>query len=89
MFNWIEIVGWVGSILFAFCGLPQAIHSWKEKNSNGITYCFLLMWSAGEIMTFIYVFQKTDVAPLLLNYAANMLFLSVIIWFKVFPKNRN
>jgi uncharacterized protein with PQ loop repeat len=88
MINRIEIVGWVGSVLFAFCGLPQAIHSWKQKNSDGITYSFLLMWTAGEIMTLVYVFQKSDVAPLLLNYAANIIFLSVIIWFKVFPKSR-
>lgn len=83
--NTIELIGWVGGVLFAFCGMPQAIHSWKMKNSDGMTYTFILMWGLGEVLTLIYVMQKSDVEPLLFNYIANLCFLAVILWFKIRP----
>ena len=80
-----DAIGWLGSILFALCGLPQAIKSYKEKHSNGLAWGFLLMWLWGEIFTFAYVLPKMDY-PLLANYVVNFLFLIVIIWYKLFPK---
>lgn len=81
----IETVGWIGSFLFAVCGLPQAIHSYKHKNSDGLSWGFLLMWGFGEIFSLIYVFQKTDVLPLIFNYTANLVFFMVILYYKLFP----
>jgi len=78
-------IGWLGSVLFALCGLPQAIQSYKQKHSNGLTWMFLLMWFFGEVFTFAYVLPKMDY-PLLANYVVNFAFLIVIIWFKLFPK---
>ena len=84
----IDFMGWAGSILFAICGLPQAIHSYRNKHSDGLTWSFILMWLFGEIFTFIYVYPKNDVLPLLTNYAFNFLFLSVILWYKAFPQKQ-
>ena len=78
-------VGWLGSILLAFCGLPQAIESYKTKNSDGLTWGFVLMWFVGEICTFIYIIPKMDL-PLLFNYSANIMFLIIIIYYKINPK---
>jgi uncharacterized protein with PQ loop repeat len=80
-----ETLGWIGSILLAFCGLPQAIESWQTKNSDGLTWGLLSMWFAGEVFTFIYILPKMDL-PLIFNYAANLIFLSVIIYYKLFPR---
>ena len=80
-----ENIGWLGSILLAFCGLPQAIESIKTKSSEGLTWGFIGMWFIGEICTFIYILPKMDL-PLLLNYTANIIFLAIIIFFKLFPK---
>ena len=80
--NMIDNIGWIGSILLAFCGLPQAIESYKTKSSEGLTWGFISMWFIGEIFTIIYVFPKMDL-PLLFNYSANILFLSVIIYYKI------
>lgn len=80
-----ENIGWLGSILLAFCGLPQAIESYKTKSSEGLTWGFIGMWFIGEICTFIYILPKMDL-PLLLNYTANIIFLSIIIFFKLMPK---
>jgi uncharacterized protein with PQ loop repeat len=81
----IENIGWIGSILLAFCGLPQAIESYKTKSSEGLTWGFISMWFIGEIFTIIYVFPKMDYI-LLFNYTANVLFLSVIIYYKIKSK---
>ena len=80
-----ESLGWLGSILLAFCGLPQALESIKTKSSEGLTWGFIGMWFIGEIMTFIYILPKLDL-PLLFNYTANIIFLSIIIYYKLAPK---
>lgn len=79
-----EFLGWAGSILLAFCALPQAVESWRRGSSIGVTWGLLLMWGIGEVLTFIYVLPKMEI-PLLFNYAANMIFLIVIAYFKIWP----
>ena len=80
-----ETIGWLGSILLAFCGLPQAWESYKTKSSEGLTWGFILMWFMGEIFTVIYIIPKWH-WPLIFNYTANIIFLSVIIYYKIKPK---
>lgn len=79
-----ENIGWIGSILLAFCGLPQAIESYKTKSSAGLTWGFIAMWFIGELCTFAYILPKMDL-PLLVNYSANIIFLCVIIYYKIKP----
>ncbi len=88
-FNFVEIIGWLGSILLALCGLPQAIHSFKTKSSEGLTWSFIFMWLVGEVFTLIYIVSKSNVAPLLINYCLNIIFLSVILYYKILPKKEN
>lgn len=80
-----ETIGWIGSILLAFCGLPQAIESYKTKNSDGLTWAFLIMWGVGEIFTIIYIIPKWH-WPLIFNYTANIIFISIILYYKIKPK---
>lgn len=80
-----ELIGYIGSIMLAICGLPQAIESFKTKSSDGLTWGFLALWFFGEILTFIYVLPKMDL-PLLINYSANIIFLAIIIYYKINPK---
>jgi uncharacterized protein with PQ loop repeat len=81
-----EILGWLGSICLAICGLPQAWQSMKDKHSHGISWGFVLLWAFGEIFALAYVYDKLDL-PLLLNYATNILILAVILYYKISPKN--
>lgn len=80
-----EYIGWIGSILLAFCGLPQAIESYRTKNSDGLTWSFLSMWGAGEIMTVIYILPKWH-WPLIFNYTANIIFIAIILYYKIKPR---
>jgi uncharacterized protein with PQ loop repeat len=84
----LEIFGWLGSVLLAFCGLPQAIESYQNKNSDGLTWGFLLMWGFGEVFTFVFIFP-TMMLPLVFNYTANLIFISIILYYKIRPGKRN
>lgn len=79
-----ETIGWVGGILLAFCGIPQAMKSFRDKHSNGLAWGFILMWFFGEVLLMIYILPLGK-WPLYLNYGANLILVSIILWFKVFP----
>ena len=77
-----EILGWIGSILFAICGAPQAWQCMRDGHSRGLNWFFLLAWLGGEVLTIIYVWPKADY-PLLANYLVNLVFLAVMLRYKV------
>lgn len=83
----LEIIGWLGSICLAISGLPQAWMSYKEKNSRGISWSFLLLWAFGEIFALTYVWDKLDL-PLITNYVTNLLVLAVILYYKINPSDQ-
>lgn len=80
-----EYIGWIGGILLAFCGLPQAWESVKSGHSRGLTWSFLIMWGVGEIFTIIYIIPKWH-WPLIFNYTANIIFISIIAYYKIKPR---
>lgn len=80
--------GWIGSILMALYGIPQAWLSFKNKNSHGISWGFLLMWAVGEVFVILYLSNKAEIdIPLLFNYSLNFLVVLTILYFKIFPKS--
>ena len=80
----IEIIGWLGSICLAICGLPQAWMSYRDKNSHGISWGFVLLWAFGEAFALTYVYDKLDL-PLVVNYMTNILIVGVILYYKINP----
>jgi uncharacterized protein with PQ loop repeat len=81
----LEFIGWLGGICFAICGAPQAWQSFKSGNSRDITWGFLILWTVGEILTLIYTIPK-GLGPLIFNYTLNLIFLSIIIYYKIRPR---
>ncbi len=79
------MIGWLGSVLLALCGIPQAWQSAKQGHSRGISAFFLAAWFAGELLTLAYVWPDKNL-PLIVNYSCNIGALIVIIWFKLFPR---
>lgn len=77
-----EVLGWIGSFLFAICGLPQALQSIRDGHSRGMNWGFISAWLGGEILTILYVLPKMDL-PLLANYFSNLVFLLVILKYKI------
>lgn len=68
--------------MLAFCGLPQAVQSWRTGSSAGVSWGFIAMWGVGEVLTLAYVFPMSE-WPLVFNYAANIGFVSVIAFYKL------
>ena len=81
----LEVIGWIGSIAFAVSALPQAYHSWKTKNSNGITWGLITCWWIGEWCCLIYVIPQLQ-WPLIANYVGNIVFVSVITYYKIWSQ---
>ncbi len=81
----ILLLGWLSSLCLSICGAPQAWQSFKSKNSFGISWGFLLLWGFGELFGLVYVLDRKD-TPLIMNYAANILIVGIIFYFKVNPK---
>lgn len=79
-----EIIGWIGGILLAFCGLPEAVLAIQTKQCL-LSWSFLLMWLIGEILALTYVIlkaKKVSLLPLIFNYGLNILFISIMIFYK-------
>ena len=76
-----DTVGWIGGVLLAFCGIPQAYKSWKEKSSEGLSWSFLLMWGFGEVFLLMYAVPKM-LLPVMFNLSINILTVLVIIYYK-------
>lgn len=81
----LEGIGWLGGILLAVCGAPQAYQSWKTGHSEGLSYAFLWMWFMGEVLVLIYV-SPQYLWPLIVNYAFNIFLAGVILWYKFKPR---
>lgn len=80
-FSW-ETFGWISAVCFGLCAVPQAHKSWREKNSNGVSWGLLILWGIGEIFATVYVLPRRDL-PLLVNYFFNMIFIAIILYYKI------
>lgn len=85
--TFVELCGWFGAICLACCAIPQARMSLVQGHAHGVSSGLLWLWSLGEIFTLIFlVYQPVLNWPLIMNYTANIIFVSVIVWFKLFPR---
>lgn len=87
-----EIIGWAGNILFAICGFPQVVKTFRSKSVKDLSAMFLWMWLLGEILTFIYIVLgdwEIGIAhfPLYFNYMVNIVMAAYLIFAKYYyPK---
>ena len=83
----ILLLGWIGSILFAFCGFPQAYRCFKQSHANGVSWMFTVMWFLGEICYVWAVWLEFGFIPwMMANYFCNIFFILVILRYMVYPK---
>lgn len=82
-----DIIGWVGSIAFAVCGVPQAWECFKTKTARGISPLFIALWFIGEVCYVISVLMKFGwVNWMMFNYISNILSIGVITFYIVKDK---
>ena len=80
-----ENIGWIGSFLLAICGFFEAFKSWKQGESH-LSWGFIISWLVGEILLLVYILPKMDF-PLIFNYSSNIMFVAVILNFKLHPRD--
>ena len=83
----IETIGWTGNIIFAICGLPQVIKTFRSKSARDLSELFLWLWLVGELLTFVYILagdwqSGTTHYPLYFNYAVNIFMAAYLVWAK-------
>lgn len=78
----LNLLGWIGSVCFAICAIPQAWETFRKGRAEGVSWIFLILWLVGELCTLIYVLPQKN-WPLLLNYIGNLCCLLVIIRYKI------
>lgn len=83
----VEVFGWLGSVFFAICAIPQAIKAYREKHATGVSKWYLIYWFLGEVFMLVYVWDMGDL-PLMANYIMNMFFLLIIAKYKFLPTNK-
>ncbi len=83
------MIGWLGSIMLAFCGLPLAVQVVRQGSARDLSRGTLVLWTLGEIFTIVSVWKSApSLTFLLFNYGMNLIFLSVIWFYIVFPRTR-
>ena len=86
-----ETIGWTGNILFAICGIPQVIKTYRSKSAKDLSLLFLWLWFVGELLTFIYIVVgdlETDIFhyPLYFNYIVNIFMVCFLLYAKyIYP----
>lgn len=84
-----DAIGWLGAVCFAVCAIPQAVQSYKDGHSNGLSHSFLWLWWGGEVFMTVYaVMKNAELWPVIVNNSFNMLALLVIMRYKYFPRGK-
>jgi uncharacterized protein with PQ loop repeat len=87
--NMADIIGWIGSIAFAVCGVPQAWECHKNKSAQGINRLFIALWLTGEVCYVVSVLMKFGwVHWMMFNYTANIFSITVIIYYLIRDKRQ-
>jgi uncharacterized protein with PQ loop repeat len=79
----IDLYGYVGGALLAFCAVPLLIKTVRDGHARGVSLGFLLMWSAGEALTLRYVADVSPTVPLIGNYVVNLSTVLVVLGYRV------
>ena len=87
--NIVELLGWLGAVCFAICGLPQTVKVVRDGHGNGLSKSFLWLWFWGETLTLAYVAITSASLPLMFNYSVNLTFLCIMLKLCYFPVARN
>ncbi len=69
---------------FAVCGLPLVWQCVVNRSAKDVNSVFLALWSIGEVCYVVQVMVDYGFVPwMMFNYLMNILFIAVILYFKV------
>lgn len=83
----IQLIGYIGSLAYALCGLPQAVMSIKNGNSRGVSRGFGILSLIGSAFSLLYAVPKGDYV-LMLNFGCNIVVWSIILKYSYFERQK-
>lgn len=81
----IQLIGYIGSLAYALCGLPQAYMSIKNGNSRGVSRGFAFLSLIGSALSLAYAVPKADYV-LMLNFGCNIVVWGIILKYSYFER---
>lgn len=77
-----EVIGLLGSLLFAVCSWPLAYDSFKRRTAVGIKWSFVVIWFLAALFSAVYAVgvQKYVLLP---NYLSGGLGIAVVLYIKI------
>ena len=77
-----EMIGLLGSLLFAVCSWPLAYDSFKRRTAAGIQWSFVVIWFLAALFSAVYAVgvQKYVLLP---NYLSGGLGIAVVLYIKI------
>ena len=86
---WLNLVGFMGTFLLAFCALPLCFQALRDKEIS-VSPTFLYFWFIGEVFLLAYVLLALDAnLILMLNYGLNIICLLPVIYYNRIPIGKN
>lgn len=79
------LCSWLGTFILVTRGLPQALKSWRDGHSRGLSAQMLWLWLLGSILVLPHLLLLYNVA-LILVYCANIVFILVMLKYFYFPR---
>jgi uncharacterized protein with PQ loop repeat len=64
----IQLIGLSGSLLLCAANIPQAVHSIRKRNSNGLSLSTLLFGVFGLLFQFVYSVSQLSGETVLIAY---------------------
>lgn len=79
------ILGWIGSIAFMICNLPQAYLIYKQGHAKGLHIHTIMLYLIACSLSLIYALDA--MAPtLIFNFSTTLILWVVIAFYKVCPR---
>lgn len=83
----IEAFGWLSTVCFALCPLPQAMMAIKQGHTRGLSQLTLILWLIGEAALMIYSSMGLGWdMPVFLNASISTIWTVILIRYSFFPR---
>lgn len=81
----IDICGWIGSISYSLYSVPQAIDTYKNGCTQGLSNYMVLLLFFGGLCSLIYIIPDIT-SPLFYNFSISVIAASTICKYHFFPR---
>ena len=80
-----EYIGITSSVIISIMFVPQVVHTYKTKNTEGISFHFLSLNASASILGLIYAIYYNVIPMIIANTSAGLFSISLFL-IKVFAK---